>query len=143
MIVPDVNLLVYSYNADAPMHSSAKSWLEQLMSSEAELRLPWVSVLGFIRITTHTRAMQRPISGKRACSIVNSWLARDHVGIAIPGPRHMQILETLLNAAGVAAQLTTDAHLAAIAIEHQCELHSTDHDFGRFPGLRWKNPLRG
>jgi toxin-antitoxin system PIN domain toxin len=85
--------------------------------------------------------LDTPLTSDAALDRVESWLERPGVRILEPGPRHLIILRELLEAAGVAGSLTTDAHLAAIAVEHQCELCSNDADFARFPGLRWRNPL--
>lgn len=141
MIVPDVNLLIHAYNRDSPVHAAAREWWERLMNGEAPVGLAWVAALGFIRITTHRHVLDAPLSVERACDHVRSWLARPHVTVLHPGQRHAAVLFDLLTRLGTAGNLTTDAHLAALTIEVQAELHSTDADFVRFPGLRWKNPL--
>ena len=141
MIVPDINLLVYAYNTDAPHHSAARDWWEGALNSPRLVGVPWAVSLGFVRLTTHPRVLEQPLAPARALDHVEAWLARPNVDCLEPGPRHLTVLRTLLEATGVAASLTTDAHLAALAIEHQGELHSNDADFGRFPGLRWHNPL--
>lgn len=141
MIVPDVNLLVHAYNADSPVHPPARAWLESILSDPAPVGLPWASALGFIRITTHPRLADRPLTPQVACGFVESWLEQPQVQILHPGRRHASILFDLLRRIGTAGNLTTDAHLAALAIEHQAELHSTDADFARFSGLQWVNPL--
>ena len=104
--------------------------------------LPWAVALGFVRLVTHPRVMAAPLAPSTALAIVEGWLARPAVAIIEPGPRHLTILGRLFEATGVAASLTTDTHLAALAIEHQAELCSNDLDFARFPGLRWRNPLK-
>jgi toxin-antitoxin system PIN domain toxin len=141
MIVPDVNLLVYAYNSGAPHHVTARRWWEDTLSRKAPVGLPWVVALGFVRLVTHPRVLAPPLPPEVAIGHVRSWLARPGVRHLEPGPRHLDLLAELVRAAGVAGSLTTDAHLAALAIEHQCELHSNDADFARFPGLRWHNPL--
>ncbi len=141
MIVPDVNLLVYAYNADAPHHAAARSWWERCLGEDATVGLPWIVALGFVRIMTHRAVLARPLDPRAALEHVRSWLDQPNVEIVEPGPRHLQILEELLGALGIAGALTTDAHLAALAIERQAELHSNDADFARFAGLRWRNPL--
>ena len=98
-------------------------------------------MLGFIRITTHRQILSNPIAVATACSHARAWFAQPCVALLDPGSRHADILFSLLEKLGTAGNLTTDAHLAALAIEHQAELHSTDADFARFPGLRWTNPL--
>jgi hypothetical protein len=141
MIVPDINLLVYAYNADAPRHLAARRWWEEVMSSGLSIGIPWAVSLGFLRLMTHPAVLVEPMRPRAAITVLESWYARDAVEVLSPGPRHLRLLDELLDAAGVAGNLTTDAHLAAIAIEHHAELCSTDRDFSRFPGLLWRNPL--
>lgn len=111
------------------------------MQGSISVGLSWVAVLGFIRISTHPRLFDNPLDVVSACSHVRAWLAMPRVALIHPGDRHADILFSLLEAVGSAGNLTTDAHLAALAIEHQAELHSTDADMARFPGLKYVNPL--
>lgn len=141
MIIPDLNLLVYAYNELAPLHGKARAFWEQALSRDQPVGVPWVVALGFVRLTTHPRVLAEPLSPSDALARVEAWFSRPAVRILEPGPRHLVILRRLLEATGVAASLTTDTHLAALAIEYQAELLSNDSDFGRFPGLRWRNPL--
>lgn len=142
MIVPDLNLLIYAYNTDAPAHARAKDWWEGLLSdARAVVGIPWAVTIGFVRLMTHPAVLTVPWQPKEVLEPVGEWLALPQVEVLTPGPRHLEILERLLDAARIGGNLTTDAHLAAIAIEHQAELHSNDRDFGRFAGLRWRNPL--
>lgn len=142
MIVPDVNLLIYAYNGDAPHHAEAKTWWEELLNSDDPVGLPWATTLGFIRLMTHRAVLVTPLPAERVIGHVRSWHKRSNVSVLEPGPRHLELLDRLFEALGTAGRLTTDAHLAALAIEHQCELCSNDTDFARFPGLRWRNPLK-
>ena len=141
MIVPDVNLLLLAYDRQSRRHAAARAWWEGLMNGTDTVGLPWVSILGFIRIATNPKILSTPLDVSGACSRARSWLVRPQVVTIHPGDHHAEILFDLLEAAGTAGNLTTDAHLAALAIEHQAELHSTDADMARFPGLRWTNPL--
>ncbi len=111
------------------------------MNGTGGVGLPWVAVLGFIRIATNPKILDNPLDAAGACARVRSWFARPQTVSIHPGDRHADILFGLLETVGSAGNLTTDAHLAALAIEHQAELHSTDADMARFPGLRWANPL--
>lgn len=111
------------------------------MTAKPPVRLAWVVILGFIRLATHSKLAASPLSVPVACEIVDSWLARPHVSVVHPGDRHGRILLDFLRMLGVGGNLTTDAHLAALAIEHDLEICTTDRDFARFPGLRWRNPL--
>ncbi len=141
MILPDVNLLIYAYNRDAPYHAPAKAWWEDLLSSEKPVGLPWATMLGFVRLMTHRAVLLSPLPAESALAHVRSWHGQPNVSVLEPGPRHLGLLDQLFKALGAAGRLTTDTHLAALAIEHQCELCSNDTDFARFPGLRWCNPL--
>jgi toxin-antitoxin system PIN domain toxin len=141
MIVPDLNLVVYAHNGDAPRHAAARAWWESLLNGTEPVAIPSVVALGFIRIMTHRAILASPMRPADAVAYVRGWCARSNVERLDPGPQHLDLVDRLLAAAGTAGNLTTDAHLAALAIEHQCELHSNDADFARFPGLRWRNPL--
>ncbi|MBI4704319.1 MAG: type II toxin-antitoxin system VapC family toxin [Deltaproteobacteria bacterium] len=141
MIIPDLNLLVYAYNEAAPLHPQARRFWEQQLSRDQPVGVPWAVILGFVRLTTHPRVLVNPVTPLAALDRVEAWFARPAVRIVEPGPQHLVILRRLFDATGVGASLTTDTHLAALAIEHQAELCSNDADFGRFPGLRWRNPL--
>jgi uncharacterized protein len=140
VIVPDVNLLIHAYNSESRVHVAARAWWEDLLNDTRPVGLTWVTVLGFIRLTTHRQILAQPLPVATACDCVRAWLSRPCVAILHPGNRHADVLFALLDHVGSAGNLTTDAHLAAVCIEHQAELHSTDADFARFPGLRWRNP---
>lgn len=140
MIVPDVNLLVHAYNSESRVHAAARAWWEGVLNDTKPVGLPWVSMLGFIRLTTHRQILAHPLTVPIASACVRAWLSRPCVAILHPGNRHADVLFALLEHLGSAGNLTTDAHLAALCVEHQAELHSTDADFARFPGLRWRNP---
>ncbi|MCY4016494.1 MAG: type II toxin-antitoxin system VapC family toxin [Gammaproteobacteria bacterium] len=141
MIVPDVNLLVHAHDAEFRRHTEARGWWEDLMNGNGSVGLSWVALLGFIRITTNRRIVRNPLAVEGACERVRSWIERPQSILIQPGDQHASIIFRLLAEAGSGGNLTTDAHLAALAIEHQAELHSTDADMARFPGLRWINPL--
>lgn len=140
MIVPDLSLLIYAYRTSAPEHAKMRAWWEKTVAAgDVAIALP--ALFGFIRITTNRRVFQPPLPVEEAVGAVESWLAQPGVRTLLPGPRHLDIAFGLLRKLGAAANLTTDVQLAALAIEHQAELFSSDTDFGRFPGLRWTNPL--
>jgi hypothetical protein len=142
MLVPDVNLLLHAYNSESAYHSVARHWWEETLGLERPVGLAWVAVLGFMRLMTGRHLRKEPVPLGAVIACVREWLERPHVRILTPGERHAEILLRLLEHVGVGGDLTTDAHLAALAIEYQAELVSTDVDFARFPGLRWFNPLR-
>ncbi|MFP4303174.1 MAG: type II toxin-antitoxin system VapC family toxin [Spirochaetaceae bacterium] len=142
MIIPDINLLVYAYNADSPEHPRAKKWWENALNSPLDLvGLPTAVLLGFIRIMTHPRIFPNPLYPSAAVSYAQSWLARPNVEPLAPGPNHFGILKELLDSLGTAGPLTTDAHIAAFAVETGAVVYSNDTDFFRFPGIRTENPL--
>ena len=141
MIVPDVNLLLYAHVTAFPEHPRARRWWEGLLNGSHEVGLAGPALFGFVRLASNPRVLDRLLPVEQALQRVEAWLERPHVHFVQPGPRHLEIAFDLLRQAGVAANLTTDAQLAALAIEHQGELHSNDADFGRFPRLRWVNPL--
>lgn len=143
MRLVDLNVLLYAVNADSPRHARARKWVEQAIGGADSVALPWVVILGFLRIVTSRRVFSKPLSLAEATEFVDGWLARPNVVTLGPGPDHWRLLRGVLAEAGAAANLTTDAHLAALAIEHGCELCSTDADFARFRQLRWMNPLAG
>jgi hypothetical protein len=141
VILVDANLLIYAVDSDARQHSGARRWLEQLLSGDAAVGLPWIAVLAFLRITTRPGVLRRQLSADQAVAFIDEWLAQPYVELVGPGPGHWPLLKKLLSEAGSAGNLTSDAHLAALAIERGSDLASTDHDFRRFAGLRFQNPL--
>jgi toxin-antitoxin system PIN domain toxin len=142
MIIVDVNVLIYAVNEDAPVHQKAKSWLESAVSGTETVGLPWIVLLAFLRLTTRPGLFQKPLQIDKAFDLADAWLAQPSVTVPEPTSRHLRILRDLILPLGTGGNLTSDAHLAALAIEHGAELCSTDNDFARFGRLRWRNPLR-
>jgi toxin-antitoxin system PIN domain toxin len=140
--LPDVNLLLYAVDESSPHHARARSWLEQKLSGTEEVGFAWLALLGFIRISTNPFAFENPLSVAKAFEFVDSWLGQPVATIVQPTAQHAAHLHDLLESVGTAGNLTSDAHLAALAIEHGAELCSHDADFSRFEGLRWSDPLR-
>lgn len=143
MILVDVNLLIYAVNQDAPLHRNAKSWLEAVISSHETVGLSWNVLLAFLRLTTRPGIFRNPLDVGSAFAVVNDWLEQPSVTTVEPTEKHLRTLRDFLLPLGTGGNLTSDAHLAALAIEHGAELCSTDNDFARFPRLRWRNPLNG
>ncbi len=141
MILPDINLLIHAHNLDSPRHVPARDWWDRALAGTEGIGLAWVTVLGFIRIATHRGILAHPMSPADACSRIDEWLSLPQVHLAIPADGHFSRLRQNLEDLGTAANLTTDAHLATLAMERGYTLYSTDADFSRFPGLRWINPL--
>lgn len=141
MKLVDLNLLLYAVNEDAPLHAGARRWWEAALASEEQVGLAWVVLLGFLRLCTRPVVLPHPLTVDQVFALIDEWIQRPSCVIAHPGDRHWTILKDLLRDSGTAANLTTDAHLAALAIEHEATLFSTDNDFARFSGLRYRNPL--
>jgi toxin-antitoxin system PIN domain toxin len=141
VIVPDVNLLIYAYDDESSEHPTARKWWDGLLNGREPVGLPWAVVIGFIRVITNPRAMRSPVATADAVGYVREWFRHPHVLLLNPGPMHLDYVERSLFAAGVGGNLVSDSHIAAIAMEHQAEVHSNDGDFARFPGLLWRNPL--
>lgn len=142
MKLPDLNLLLYARNEAAPRHTAALAWLERTLSGTETVGFAWVVLLGFVRITTKRTVFPHPLSPATALDLVDGWLAQPCATVVHPTEQHAGILRDLITRVGTAGNLTTDAHLAALAIEHDAQLCSSDADFSRFPGLRWVDPLR-
>lgn len=141
MILVDANLLIYAHVSSFPQHMRARDWLDSQLSGRARVGLSWPSLLGCLRIVTNPRVFQRPEPIGDAWHQVGAWLEAEVAWIPQPTERHREVLGALLTVAGLQANFVSDAHLAALAIEHGLLLCSTDGDFGRFPELRWQDPL--
>lgn len=132
MIVIDTNVLLYAANTSAPQHERTARWLDRALEESQVLGLPWVAALGFIRISTNPRIFPTPLTPDEAVGAVRTWHAHPAVTVPEPTSRHLSVLSGLLLESGTAANLTTDAHLAALAIEHGAAVASFDRDLARF-----------
>ncbi|EJW10483.1 hypothetical protein A33M_4394 [Rhodovulum sp. PH10] len=141
MILVDANLLVYAYVESVPLHRAARNWLDARLNGPHRVGLPWPSLLAFLRLVTNPRVFERPVPTVTAWDQVTAWLGSGQAWIPSPGDRHVAVLVDLLRLPGIRGSLVPDAHLAALAIEHDLVLCSSDADFVRFPGLQWENPL--
>ncbi len=142
MILVDANLLIYAVDADSPHHERARIWLENTLSGTTRVGLAWIVLLAFTRITTRSSVLNSPLSLEAALTYVESWLEQPFVTVLSPGDHHWPVFRNLLVATGTAGNLVSDVHLAALAIEHGCEVVSADNDFKRFPGIHHSNPLQ-
>jgi toxin-antitoxin system PIN domain toxin len=141
VILTDVNLLLYAYDSTSPNHARAKEWLEARLSGVEAFGLAWAVLLAFVRLTTSPRVFASPLEVEESLDLVDAWLAAPPATVVHPGSRHAVLLRQLLEPVGAGGNLTSDGHLAALALEHDAELCSADADFSRFRGLRWSNPL--
>lgn len=138
MKLPDVNVLLYAVNSASDDHTEARTWLENAFAAGEGVGFAWAALLGFIRLSTRRGILPNPMSTEDALGTVREWLAAPRSIVLNPTERHGSILSRLLIAAGTAGNLTSDAHLAAIAIEHGATVVSFDRDFERFSGLAFE-----
>ena len=142
MILPDVNVLVYAHRADSADHAEYREWLEATINAEAGDGLSDLVLSGFVRVVTHPRLFETPSTLANATRFVAQLREQPNRVAIAPGPHHWEIFTRLCDAAGAKGNLVADAHLAAMSIENGCEWITTDRDFSRFPGLKWRHPLR-
>jgi toxin-antitoxin system PIN domain toxin len=141
MILPDVNVLVYAHREDAPRHADYKAWVEHLLNGDQAYGCADLVLSGFVRVVTHPRIFNPPSSPEAALAFAQVMRGQPNAVPTRPGPRHWGIFAGLCAAAGVKGNLVADAYLAALAIESGSEWVTTDRDYARFPGLKWRHPL--
>ncbi len=141
MILVDANLLIYATDADSPNHLVARQWLEETLSGTTRVGIAWIVALAFVRISTRSGIFRNPLPPEEALAYVDSWLRQPFVELVAPGANHWPVFRNLVVAVGTAGNLTSDAHLAALAIERGATVYSSDNDFKRFPGIEHVNPL--
>jgi uncharacterized protein len=138
--VVDANVLLYAVNEDSPLHERARRWLDTALDGSEAVGFAWIVLLAFLRLSTRGDLFRNPLTPAEALGVVGAWLAAPAAVVVHPSPRHLAVLAGLLGPFGTAANLVNDAHLAALAVEHDAGVMSFDRDFGRFPGIRWQEP---
>jgi toxin-antitoxin system PIN domain toxin len=141
MTLVDANILLYAEDSLSAHHEVARTWWDSQLSGADPVCLCWPVVTAFIRIGTNARLHRRPLTLKEAIARVQSWVDQSCVRMISPTDQHWRLFQQMLRAGNATANLASDAHLAALALEHNCVLYSTDTDFARFRGLKWRNPL--
>lgn len=141
MILLDANILIFSRDSSSASHAPAKRWLEDTLNGEPDVRLSVMTLLAFLRLSTHARVFAAPLSAADAIATVQEWLSLPNVKVANPTERHWPLFADLAERGQARGPLLMDAHLAALTIEYGAVLATTDQGFSRFPGLRWINPL--
>lgn len=141
MILPDVNVLVYAYREEAEDHGDYREWLESAINGDSAFGLSDLVLSGFLRVVTHPRIFVPPSPRAHAMQFAEALRERPNRVAVTPGPDHWRIFRRLCDESGAKGNLVPDAFLAALAIERGCEWITTDRDFARFPGLRWRHPL--
>ncbi len=136
MMLPDINVLLYSVEADNPYHSTAKRWLESAFNSSASVGLAWLVLVGFVRLSTQPRILRKPLTTAESLASLNDWIHHPKAQIVHPGLQHSALLGGFLMAAGTAGNLSNDAHLAALAVENNGTVGTFDKDFNRFSGVK-------
>ncbi len=136
MKTPDVNLLLYAVNADSAQHEAARSWLEAAFAGVGGVGFCWPALVGFLRLSTRSGIFGQPLTLEHALELVDAWLGHPCARLIAPTERHAALLSSLLLARGRGGNLVSDAHIAALAIEHGAELGTFDRDFEQFAGLR-------
>jgi hypothetical protein len=141
MIIPDINLLLYAYFSVFPLHEKARHWWEGIGERGESVGIVPPVLFGFVRIATNRRVFVQPMELQQATGIVEEWLAIPSIYVLRPGPRHVKVAFDLLRAAGTSRDLTTDAQIAAYALENRGVVHTADGDFSRFPDVKYIDPL--
>ena len=141
MILVDANILLYAEDSLSAHHEAARTWWDEQLSGSSPVCLCWPVLTAFIRIATNARLHQRPLTLRESVDRVQSWFQQPCVRMIHPTERHWDIFRQMLHDGNATANLVPDAHLAALAFEHNCQLCSTDTDFARFPRLKWLNPI--
>ena len=142
MLLFDVNVLVHAHRRDAPDHTKYRKWLEATLGADSAYGVSDLVLSGFLRIVTHPKVFREPTPLESALAFVHEVRDRANAVEIVPGPRHWEIFTRLCRECGVRGNLVPDAWLAALAVESGCEWVTTDRDFARFPGLRWRHPLQ-
>jgi uncharacterized protein len=140
MQLVDANVLLYAVNESARHHQSARTWLDQALSGDEPVAFADTVVLAFLRISTNPAVFPTPLTVDQACRRVSAWLSAQPAIRPQPMPDHFQRVCATLSSTGAAGNLTADAHLAALAIDHDAVVVTFDRDFGRFAGLAWRDP---
>ena len=141
MILPDVNTILYAVNSASDQHAAALRALRQGFDGPRGVAFAWTALLAFLRLSTRRGIFPKPLSVEEALRVIEHWLGHPQGQVVHPGERHAEILGGLLTSAGTAGNLTTDAHLAALAIENGATVLSFDRDFARFGDVRWTLPM--
>ena len=142
MILVDANILLYAEDSLSPFHQKARRWWDDSLSGTEPVCLCWTVLSAFIRIGTNPRVFECPLSLEQALSRIQGWIGQPCIRIIRPTERHWITFQQMLNDGQAVANLVTDAHIAALALEHGCTVASSDSDFARFPRLKWFNPLQ-
>jgi toxin-antitoxin system PIN domain toxin len=141
VLLIDVNVLVYAHRTDAANHAAYRSWLEEVVNGDAAFGMSDLALSAFIRVVTHPRIFDPPTEIGVAVEAASSIRSQPNCVTIDAGPRHWEIFTRLCRGAGVKGSLVADAYFAALTIESGSEWVTTDRDYARFAGLRWRHPL--
>jgi uncharacterized protein len=141
LLLLDANILLYAWDESAPHHSKTHAWLTATVQAGESIGLPWVSLWAFVRIVSNPKLMANPLPLEEAFAVMNEILSIPRAVVVQPGPKHAELLRSVATSTQSSGSKLTDASLTALAMEYGATLASTDHDFSRFPSLKWVNPL--
>jgi len=142
LIAVDTNLLVYAHRRDSAWHDAAYARLAELAEGNSPWYIPWQCLHEFLAIVTHPRIYLPPSRLEEAIEQIDAWLESPSVALLAEGERYWATLKPLLEQARVAGPMVHDARVAAVCMIHGVgELWTADRDFGRFRGLKVRNPL--
>jgi toxin-antitoxin system PIN domain toxin len=140
-VLIDANILLYAVDQESPFHERSASWLTAQLNGPRRVALPWPTLVAFLRISTNARAFREPLAASTAWAHVHAWLDTEPAWVPVPTERHGDVFESLITRYHLTAGRISDAHVAALAIEHGLTVCSADTDFARFTELQWLNPL--
>jgi toxin-antitoxin system PIN domain toxin len=140
VVIVDANVLLYAVDRASAHHDRSLTWLDGALAGTEAVGLAWIALLAFIRVGTNASILPNPMTADEATAQIEAWLGAPAAVAAQPSPRHASLFRGLLRDVGTAGNLTTDAHLAALALEHGADIVSYDRDFGRFPGVQHRLP---
>jgi toxin-antitoxin system PIN domain toxin len=140
MILPDVNVLVYAHHEQSDEHERYRKWWESAVNGPASFGMAPIVLSGFVRVVTHPKVFDRPLSAAAALDAAAAMRSRPNCVLILPGDRHWSIFDQLCRKTRARGNQVPDAFLAALVIESGSELATADRGFAKFPGLRWFDP---
>lgn len=140
MNLVDANVLLYAVNEADPKHRASRHWLDTALDGGESVGFAWVPMLAFLRLVTKVGLFPSPLTVADAVDRLRRWIDQPAAIVVEPTARHLDLVAGLLAGVGTGGNLVNDAHLAALALDHDATIVTYDNDFGRFPGVRWHPP---
>ena len=140
MIIADISVVLAAFRADHPHHGVVRPWFDEVLAEESSIAVPDLVWVGFVRLCTNSRIFPVPSSLEQAAEFVRAIIAHPAY-VSVSGLRDgVGPFLHLAVASSAAANLATDAYLAAIALAWAAPVATFDRDFRRFDGLRMIEP---